>query len=235
MGDDGQRMQRIENHFDDEAVVYDDVIERIIPGYAEQNRVLLDTLLLPAGPARVADLGLGTGQLSDLVLQRYPQAVVTGFDLSQGMLDQAAGNLRRFGDRVTLVRADLAAADLFAQAPQGGFDAVIAGLSIHHLGDVDKQALFSRIFAALAPGGRLVIRDVVLGDSDEETERMEQGWREFIRSSGLDDEEVLAAHHAEDVPAPLSDQLEWLAEAGFAQVQVVWREMTFAIFGGVKP
>ncbi len=74
-----------------------------------------------------------------------------------------------------------------------------------------------------------------LGDTDEESERLDQEWRTFIRSNGMDDEEVLAQHHAEDVPAPLGAQLSWLAEAGFAEVDVVWRESMFAIFGGLKP
>ncbi len=156
--DDQPRMGRIEDHFDEEAPVYDDVIEKIIPGYAEQNRVLLEALAIPPGSTRVADLGIGTGQLADLVLQRYPDATVVGLDLSQGMLDQAATNLRRFGDRIELVRADLA--DI---AVDGGFHAVIAGLSIHHLDDAGKQVLFTRVFEALEPGGMFLIRDVVLG------------------------------------------------------------------------
>jgi tRNA (cmo5U34)-methyltransferase len=224
------RMDRVENHFDDEAPVYDDVIERIIPGYARQNSVLLDTLEVPPGPARVADLGIGTGQLSDLVLQRHSEATVVGFDLSEGMLEQASANLHRFGDRVELVRADLEEIEL-----TGGFAAVIAGLSVHHLENPAKRVLFGHVLDALEPGGMFLIRDVVLGDTDAENERLDAEWRAFIRGNGMDDEEVLAQHHAEDMPAPLSLQLDWLREAGFADVKVVWREMMFAIFGGVKP
>jgi tRNA (cmo5U34)-methyltransferase len=229
-GEHAKRMDRVESHFDEEATVYDDVIERIIPGYVDQNEALLDALSLPSGTSRVADLGIGTGQLADLVLQRHQETTLVGYDLSQGMLDQAAGNLARFGSRVEFVRVDLAEIDL-----RPSFDAIVAGLSVHHLDDAAKRVLFSRTFEALRPGGVFVLRDIVLGETAEESECLYQEWRAFIRGNGLDDAEVLAAHHAEDTPAPLGAQLEWMCDVGFVEVRTVWREMNFAVWSGVKP
>jgi tRNA (cmo5U34)-methyltransferase len=224
-------MDRVADHFDDEAVFYDDVIEKIIPGYAEQNSVLIDALELAEGPARIADLGIGTGQLAARVLQTRAGAQVVGYDFSQKMLEQAASNLASFAERVDLVAADLGEIELAETA----FDAVIAGLSIHHLEDSGKRDLFSKVHRALRPGGRFVIRDVVLGETAEETERFYEEWRAFIRSSGLDDADVLAAHMVEDKPASLGDQMAWLEEAGFADVHVAWQRVNFAVFGGVRP
>jgi tRNA (cmo5U34)-methyltransferase len=229
-GEGVKRMDRVEDHFDEEAAVYDDVIERIIPGYVDQNEALLDALRLPAGASRVADLGIGTGQLADLVLQRNAEATIVGYDLSQGMLDQAAENLARFGSRVEFVRVDLAEIDFGRR-----FHAVVAGLSVHHLDDAGKRKLFSQVFQALHPGGLFLLRDVVLGETDEESERIYQAWRVFIRGNGLDDDEVLAAHDAEDEPAPLGAQLDWMRDVGFVETQVHWTRMNFAVWSGVKP
>jgi tRNA (cmo5U34)-methyltransferase len=178
----------------------------------------------------VADLGIGTGRLAALVLERFPAAEVVGYDVSSGMLERCARQLSPHGARVRLARADLRDVEL-----AGPFGVIISGLAIHHLEDEQKRDLFGRVLRALEPGGVFLVRDVVLGETPEETDRLYSEWRAFIRENGLDDVEVLSAHEAEDVPAPLGAQLEWLREAGFENADVVCRTMNFAVFGGSAP
>ena len=228
---DRARMSRVEAHFDEESHVYDEVIERIIPGYVEQNVALLDAIPLETDARFLAaDLGIGTGCLAALVLERFPNADLVGYDISSGMLEKSARALSTYGARVRLAREDLADVEL-----AGPFEVVISGLALHHLDDAAKRDLFGRVFEALEPGGVFLVREVVLGDTEEETERLYSEWRAFIRDNGLDDAEVLSAHEDEDVPAPLGAQLEWLREAGFEDVRVYWRRMNFAVFGGTAP
>ncbi len=55
------------------------------------------------------DAGCGTGRVTAELVQLLPLGRVIAVDLSKNMLQQAAANLARFGDRVALVQADLAA------------------------------------------------------------------------------------------------------------------------------
>jgi tRNA (cmo5U34)-methyltransferase len=41
-------------------------------------------------------------------------------------------------------------------------------------------------------------------------------------------------YEAEDRPARLTDQLAWLAEIGFADIDVIWKRYNFAVYGGRK-
>jgi hypothetical protein len=41
-------------------------------------------------------------------------------------------------------------------------------------------------------------------------------------------------YEAEVRPARLTDQLAWLAEIGFADVDVIWKRYNFAVYGGRK-
>jgi tRNA (cmo5U34)-methyltransferase len=228
---DRARMSRVEAHFDEESHVYDEVIESIIPGYVEQNVALLDAIPLEDDARfRAADLGIGTGRLAALMLERFPRAELVGYDISSGMLERCAQSLSAYGARVRLAREDLVDVEL-----GGPFEVVISGLALHHLEDATKRRLFRSVLEALEPGGAFLVRDVVLGDTETETELLYSEWRAFIRENGLDDAEVLAAHEAEDLPSPLGAQLEWLREAGFEDVRVYWRRMNFAVFGGTAP
>lgn len=38
----------------------------------------------------------------------------------------------------------------------------------------------------------------------------------------------------EDRPAKLIEQLNWLAEIGFTDVDVIWKYYNFAVYGGLK-
>ncbi|NIM21676.1 MAG: methyltransferase domain-containing protein, partial [Candidatus Latescibacteria bacterium] len=80
-------------------------------------------------PLNILDLGCGTGLEFEALFQRAPNALITGVDLSQEMLQL----LRlRYGARlsqITLVR------DSFLAVPFGthAYDLIIAVMSVHHL------------------------------------------------------------------------------------------------------
>jgi len=38
----------------------------------------------------------------------------------------------------------------------------------------------------------------------------------------------------EDHPAKLTDHLAWMVEIGFADVDVIWKYFSLAVFGGIK-
>ena len=95
---------------------------------------------------RILDAGCGSGPLFAALRDRG--AIVTGFDSSTGMLDQAR---RRLGDGADLRVADLGRPLPF---PDGAFDDVIASLVLHYL--EDWTAPLAELRRVLRPGGRLI-------------------------------------------------------------------------------
>jgi len=95
---------------------------------------------------RILDAGCGAGPLAAALRDRG--AVVSGFDSSAGMVEQAR---LRLGDGVDLRVADLAEPLPYAD---GVFDDVVASLVLHYLRDWGPT--LAELRRVLKPGGRLI-------------------------------------------------------------------------------
>ena len=98
-------------------------------------------------PARVVDLGCGTGSAVGLMRRRWPGAEFVGVDGSPEMLARA----REDDPDATWVEADLA-----AWTPDAPVDVVFSNAAFHWLDD--HEHLFPRLVAMLAPGGQLAVQ-----------------------------------------------------------------------------
>lgn len=102
------------------------------------------------GCKSILDAGCGNGRyILSLLRQSDPDAKITGFDYSEGMLHRARARLK--SNRPTLVRADLTRlpyADL-------SFDAAVCGWVIEHL--PDPRPGLRELARVLKPGGKLLL------------------------------------------------------------------------------
>jgi trans-aconitate 2-methyltransferase len=100
-----------------------------------------------AAPAIVHDLGCGAGNVTRLLVERWPGAAVTGVDGSASMLAAA----RAAGPGVTWVEADIGS----WRGPRPA-DVVFSNAALHWLDD--HPALFPRLVGGLTPGGALAVQ-----------------------------------------------------------------------------
>ena len=117
------------------------------------------------------------------------------------------------------------------------YDAIISSLSIHHLEDEAKQALFSRIFQLLKPGGVFVNADQVLGETPFLDGLYRSDWVAKIEATDLSQEALQAAYERTklDKMAPLDAQLGWLRDSGFKDVDCVYKSYNFVVMFARKP
>jgi SAM-dependent methyltransferase len=105
--------------------------------------------ILPPPPARVADLGCGTGSLAVLLAELGHD--VMGIDLSPAMVGLARRKASRHGVAVSFAVADAASPAL----PDRGLDVVLVRHVLWALADpAGAVATWVRL---LAPGGRLIL------------------------------------------------------------------------------
>jgi trans-aconitate 2-methyltransferase len=113
----------------------------------EWGREVLARLELE-GNETVLDAGCGSGRVTELICERLPKGKVIAVDGSQAMVDHARENLAAYGDKVEFQVSDLL--DLEVAEP---VDAIFSNATFHWI--LDHNRLFSRLFAALRPGGSL--------------------------------------------------------------------------------
>ena len=104
------------------------------------------------------DLGGGSGTWTIAFLRACPAARATLFDLPH-VIPMAERRLAAAGlrDRVSLVPGDF----LTDKLP-GGADLAWVSAIVHQNSRAQNRSLFANIFQALAPGGRIAIRDVLM-------------------------------------------------------------------------
>jgi tRNA (cmo5U34)-methyltransferase len=214
--------------FSAHAPQYTALRRRLVPGYDQFYGAVVDVLSLSARPPRrVLDLGAGTGLLSAAVLSAFPDVSIELLDGSEPMLGEAA---ERLGDAVSAVHV----ADMSNELPDGPFDAIVSALAIHHLADADKRRLFSRVHAALVPGGVFVNAEQVAGPNDALTTIYTSMWERDCRALGATDGELdgARARMRYDRCADAESQLDWMREAGFIAADCVYKSWRFAVLAG---
>jgi tRNA (cmo5U34)-methyltransferase len=216
--------------FDATARDYDQGRRRLLPGIDAFYGAALGILNFAAdAPLRVLDIGAGTGLLSAMVAAAYPQARITLSDISREMLAVARERLGE-GRRFEFVEADMV-----EQALPGNLDAVVSALAIHHLDDGEKRALYGRIHSAVRPGGVFFNAEQVRGPTADIDAANHAAWLAAVHNLGVGEVELTQAleRMKADRPATLDDQLGWLRDAGFNNVQCTYEDGMFAVFGGV--
>jgi len=217
----------VKRHLDVDAEGYDVQIRRLIPHYDEMISTGVEVLraLAPAD-AHVVDLGGGTGALSAAVLQGLPGVRITLLDVDPDMLAEARKRLGRFADRVVFQEGSF-------HDPLPAADAVIASLALHHVHDLEtKTKLYGRIRDALSPGGVILNLDAAVSDGPTLNQLVFDRMAERMGDHGITDAEArrhFAAWAEEDRYFPLEAELAALREAGFDEVECVWRRALSAV------
>jgi SAM-dependent methyltransferase len=162
--------ESLRHYWDEDAATYDLTPEHFPHAKAQEaawNAAL--TRHLPPPPARVLDVGAGTGSLS-LPLARLGYQV-TALDLSPGMLGRLRSRAADEGLDIEIVegRAE--------SPPQLAFDAVVERLLLWTLPHPEATVAAWR---QAAPGGRLVCFEGVWGEGADKVEKLRARGRRYL-------------------------------------------------------
>ncbi|WP_199616203.1 class I SAM-dependent methyltransferase [Paenibacillus alkalitolerans] len=216
--------------FDAVASDYDRQRKQLIPCFEQFYGMALSLVESDSPCPQILDLGAGTGLFSGMVLQKYPNAHMTLIDISEKMLEGARHRFRDLNNIQYIV------GDYSDYTYSHPFDIVISSLSIHHLTHPAKKQLFANVYRLLREGGIFVNADQVAGSTPQTDHYNRKRWLEYINDSDLPKEAINASIERRkfDINAKLGEQINWMEQAGFKDVDCMYKYLDFAVFYGRK-
>lgn len=217
----------IQEQFNLVAKEYDENRRKFIPCfddyYAASTNFVAATLDFE--PKRIFDLGSGTGLLPSFWFKYFPNAEYVLCDIAQEMLEVAK---KRF-EGIPNVKYEVL--DYSKNLPSGKADLIISALSIHHLEHEAKKSLFKNIRSALSECGVFVNYDQFCSENPELNEKIERYWINGIKNSCLPQTEYerWLERKKLDRECSVSQELNWLKEAGFKNADCIYSSGKFAV------
>lgn len=226
-------MDKIKNHFNEEAKEYDGIVKNLIPYYHQMVEALVNTLPFSNSEGiEVIDLGCGTGTISRAVKDSFPKAKITCLDIAPNMLRIAGGKLSDSPD-TTYINSNFCDFNF-----EKKYDVVVSSLALHHLvTKEDKLDFYKKIYSGLNSGGIFVNADLMLASTDSLQQRYMEQWKKFM-CMNVSVEEVknkwIPMYYDEDRPIAMMEHFEMLKDAGFKTMDVVWKYYNFAVYMATK-
>lgn len=225
-------LDRVASFSFDERVVacFPDMVRRSIPGYGQILGMLglLAERHLRHG-AHVYDLGCSLGAVGLALAGRLsPEAFeLTGVDLSPAMLERARETAAAESPehRLHFVEGDIRQQDYRSSGM------IVLNFTLQFLPPADRDAVIDKLFAALEPGGILVLSEKIVAPDERENAWLVERYHDFKRANGYSEMEISQKRTALEnvlVPDTLSGHHERLEKAGFSRVTTWFQYLNFA-------
>ena len=211
---------------------YTSAIERCFPRYREMLWAILEYLPKESHFDSILELGSGTGNLSVLLAESFPNATITFVDVSGESIDVCR---ERLGQDSRFVYEQRDFRELTYEPAI--FDLVASNISLHHMTATEKQTLFQRTYSWLKPSGMLAFADQFAGGAEDISARHTANWKRISLGAGSteDEWEMWMQHQAEhDHHDTLTAQMGWLADAGYSVVDCPWRYLLWTVIQARK-
>jgi len=206
-------------------------------------------LMIPApqdAPIKILDVCGGYGALALFLLDRRPHATALCIDASEAMLSMGRERSAHLGTRVEFAYGSLESAE-WLKSVVGVFDAVVSSRALHHFTPHQRRrGIYAEIYTLLRPGGCFINSDNMKGVTDSLHQRYRHAGdrllAEFVHEqtggkktlAQVKKENQLPPHGPHD-NGRLDQELAWLRELGYEDVDCFWKFGNYAVYGGFRP
>jgi len=223
----------------DEAVaqVFDDMIRRSVPGYAQ---VVAMTGLLAGHFAKANsvayDLGCSSGAVSRAIRQfvKQPGLRIIAVDNSDAMLEQC--NDLAQTSATSLPPVELLSADI-RDVSISNASLVCLNFTLQFIPLEQRDELIQRIFSGLNAGGALILSEKIAFEDDDQQALITQLHLDYKRAHGYSELEISHKRSALEnvlLPETLTAHRQRLQQAGFSLITVWHQSLNFASLLAVK-
>ncbi|PSJ46051.1 carboxy-S-adenosyl-L-methionine synthase CmoA [Zobellella endophytica] len=218
------------------ADVFPDMIKRSVPGYSNIiSAIGMITARFARPHSRLYDLGCSLGAATQEMRRNLsqPGCSIIAVDNSAAMLERARGHLASFRSDT---RVDLIEADICDIAIENA-SVVVLNFTLQFIAPERREALLTRIYHGLNPGGVLVLSEKFKSADDTVNELLIDLHHDFKRANGYSELEISQKRNAlENVLRPDTPEQhrERLARAGFRHVDLWFQCFNFGSMVAIK-
>ena len=218
------------------AAVFDDMLERSVPFYAEIQRMITELAAdFAAEESHLYDLGCSTGNTLLRLDPVVPKPVkFIGVDSSPDMLERARKKLRAAG----VARAcEFVRADLNQGVEVVNASVVLMVLTLQFIRPLYRQQLMQRIVRGLNDQGCLILVEKVLPSDSRLNRFYIKHYYAFKQRQGYSKLEIAQKREALEnvlVPYRIEENRELLLSSGFSQCDVFFKWYNFCGIVAVK-
>jgi SAM-dependent methyltransferase len=169
---------------------------------------------------RVLDIGAGAAVWSIPIAQQIPSARVTAVDWPQVLNEVTSRFVQSYG---LASRYEMLPGDILEVNYGHGYDLAIVGLLLHTEGETRSKAVLSKIYDAIAPGGKVVIVEFLVDRDRKES------------LDGLLFALNMLVHSESGTTWSYDELAGWLQDAGFHDVTAIKLPRPSPVIVGQKP
>lgn len=232
-----QRQQVADFRFGSEvAQVFDDMLLRSVPFYAEMQRMIAEMAADFASPgSNVYDLGCSTGTTLLHLHPHLPKDIrFVGVDSSPEMIEKCRQKLAEAGfDRPH----EITCADLDQGCPVQNASIALLVLTLQFIRPLNRDRLLAQIHEGLNDNGCVFLVEKVIGEDSLFNRLFIEHYYEMKRRNGYSQLEISQKREALEnvlVPYKLLENREMLLRAGFRHVDVFFKWYNFTGMVAVK-
>lgn len=218
------------------AAVFDDMVGRSVPHYAEIQRMTAEVAATYAvAGTRLYDLGCSTGTTllaADPLVD--PNVEFIGVDCAPEMLDRAR---EKFASIKTRREIRLERADLTGELPIEEASVVMLVLTLQFVRPLQREKVVKRILAGLRPGGCLLLVEKLTFDNPKINRDFIDHYYGYKRRLGYSELEISQKREALEnvlIPYRFEENRDLLLDAGFTAVEEYFRWYNFSASVAVK-
>jgi tRNA (cmo5U34)-methyltransferase len=218
------------------ARVFDDMLDRSVPFYAEMQRMIGEIACdFGVGETNVYDLGCSTGNTLLQLDAALPKSVkLIGIDYSREMLERARSKLR---ERGISREHELLCNDLNEGVNIKNASMVVMMLTLQFVRPLYRDALVRTIYEGLNENGCFVLVEKVLGEDSFFSRLFIKYYYDLKKRHGYSEMEIAQKREALEnvlIPYRLGENREMLLRAGFRHCDVFFKWYNFSAMIAVK-